>query len=162
MTHVIFDLCIRDGACVEVCPVECIVPGFPASEWPWYYVDPDTCIDCGACVPECPVEAVLPEEDLASEYQQATGVNALYFIEGPGYAALELAAGTTAGEELASTAQFQRNFSVAPNTDWIYIFDSSSGSVIQFAVDAETGALNPTDNIFALNFSGGASLVFKR
>ena len=29
MTHVIFDLCIRDGACTEVCPVECIIPGIP-------------------------------------------------------------------------------------------------------------------------------------
>ena len=29
MTHVIFDLCIRDGACAEVCPVECIIPGEP-------------------------------------------------------------------------------------------------------------------------------------
>ena len=52
MTHVIFDLCIRDGACVEVCPVECIIPGQPEAEWPWYYIDPETCIDCGACVPE--------------------------------------------------------------------------------------------------------------
>jgi len=54
MTHVIYDLCVRDGACVEVCPVECIIPGMPADEWPWYYIDPETCIDCGACVPECP------------------------------------------------------------------------------------------------------------
>ena len=67
MTHVIFDLCIRDGACAEVCPVECIVPGQPEEEWPWYYIDPDTCIDCGACVPECPVAAILPEEDLPEE-----------------------------------------------------------------------------------------------
>ena len=62
MTHVIFDACVRDGACVEVCPVECIIPGMPEDEWPWYYIDPDTCIDCGACVPECPVDAILPEE----------------------------------------------------------------------------------------------------
>ena len=66
MTHVIFDLCIRDGACVEVCPVECIVPGEPEAEWPWFYIDPDTCIDCGACVPECPVDAIRPEEISAS------------------------------------------------------------------------------------------------
>jgi len=32
MTYVIFDLCIRDGACVDVCPVECIVPGIPEEE----------------------------------------------------------------------------------------------------------------------------------
>ena len=84
MTHVIFDLCIRDGACAEVCPVECIIPGQPEEEWPWYYIDPDTCIDCGACVPECPVEAILPEEDLPEEYQYTTELNALYFTEARG------------------------------------------------------------------------------
>ena len=88
MTHVITDLCIRDGACVEVCPVECIVAGQPEAEWPWYYIDPDTCIDCGACVPECPVDAIRPEEDLEPEYFAATELNALYFTDGPGYAAM--------------------------------------------------------------------------
>ena len=85
MTHVIFDLCVRDGACIEVCPVECIRRGQPAEEWPWSYVDPDTCIDCGACAPECPTDAILPEEELPEEYQYATELNALYFSEGPGY-----------------------------------------------------------------------------
>ena len=68
MTHVITGLCIRDGACVEVCPVECIIPGQPQDEWPLYYIDPETCIDCGACVPECPVEAIFPEEDVPSAF----------------------------------------------------------------------------------------------
>ena len=85
MTHVIFELCIRDGACMEVCPVECIVPGFPEDEWPWYYIDPDTCIDCGACVPECPVEAIFPEADVPEEFQKAIEFNAKFFAEGPGY-----------------------------------------------------------------------------
>jgi ferredoxin len=90
MTHVIFDLCIRDGACAEVCPVECIVPGEPEAEWPWFYIDPDTCIDCGACVPECPVDAIRPEEDLGIEFPQyveATQKNADFFKIGPGYSA---------------------------------------------------------------------------
>jgi ferredoxin len=73
MTHIITSLCLRDGACAEVCPVECIVPGQPESEWPWYYIDPDTCIDCGACVPECPFEAIFPEEDVPDEYELAEG-----------------------------------------------------------------------------------------
>lgn len=68
MTHIITSLCLRDGACVEVCPVECIVPGLPEDEWPWYMIDPDTCIDCGACVPECPWEAIFPEEDVPSDH----------------------------------------------------------------------------------------------
>jgi ferredoxin len=73
MTHIITSLCLRDGACMEVCPVECIVPGQPASEWPWYYIDPDTCIDCGACVPECPYEAIFIQEEVKSDYVMAPG-----------------------------------------------------------------------------------------
>ncbi|NUQ36993.1 MAG: ferredoxin family protein [Caldilineales bacterium] len=73
MTHIITSLCLRDGACVEVCPVECIVPGQPESDWPWYFIDPDTCIDCGACVPECPFEAIFPEEDVPDEFELAEG-----------------------------------------------------------------------------------------
>lgn len=64
MTHIITSLCLRDGGCVEVCPVECIVPGKPQEEWPWYYIDPDTCIDCGACIPECPYEAIFTEDEV--------------------------------------------------------------------------------------------------
>ena len=48
MTHIITRLCLRDTACVEVCPVECMVLGHPEEQWPWLYIDPDTCIDCGA------------------------------------------------------------------------------------------------------------------
>ena len=73
MTHIITSLCLRDGACMEVCPVECIVPGVPTSEWPWYFVDPDTCIDCGACIPECPYEAIFIEEEIPSAYAMAEG-----------------------------------------------------------------------------------------
>jgi ferredoxin len=68
MTHVITSLCLRDGGCVTVCPVECIVPGKPEEKYPWFYIDPDTCIDCGACVPECPWEAIFPEDELPTPY----------------------------------------------------------------------------------------------
>jgi ferredoxin len=71
MTHIITALCLRDSACVTVCPVECIIPGKPEAEWPWYYIDPDTCIDCGACVPECPFEAIFPEDEVPSDYTVA-------------------------------------------------------------------------------------------
>jgi ferredoxin len=73
MTHIITSLCLRDGACVEVCPVECIIPGIPENEWPWYYIDPDTCIDCGACIPECPYEAIFVEEEVEDDYEMADG-----------------------------------------------------------------------------------------
>ena len=73
MTHIITSLCLRDGGCVDVCPVECIVPGKPVEEWPWFYIDPDTCIDCGACIPECPFEAIFPEDEVPSAYKAKGG-----------------------------------------------------------------------------------------
>ncbi len=73
MTHIITSLCLRDGGCVTVCPVECIVLGKPEGEWPWFYIDPDTCIDCGACVPECPFAAIFPEDEVPSAYQARGG-----------------------------------------------------------------------------------------
>jgi len=75
MTHVITSICLRDGGCVDVCPVECIVPGNPSDEWPLYYIDPDTCIDCGACVPECPWEAIFPEEDVPAAFVAKASIN---------------------------------------------------------------------------------------
>lgn len=73
MTHIITSLCVRHAACMVVCPVECIVPGKPESEWPWMYIDPDTCIDCGACIPECPYEAIFPEDEVPAAYQAKGG-----------------------------------------------------------------------------------------
>jgi ferredoxin len=73
MTHIVTRLCLRDTACVEVCPVECMVLGQPQDEWPWLYIDPDTCIDCGACVPECPYEAIFPEEEVPFDYVARAG-----------------------------------------------------------------------------------------
>ena len=74
MTHIITRLCLRDTACVEVCPVECMVLGQPEDKWPLLYIDPDTCIDCGACVPECPYEAIFPEEEVPFDYVAPAGV----------------------------------------------------------------------------------------
>lgn len=87
MTYVITELCTREGDCVEVCPVNCIVPGFPEEEWPLFYIDPDVCIDCGACVPVCPPEAIFPEPDVPPEHTSATALNRRFFEDGPGYAA---------------------------------------------------------------------------
>lgn len=74
MTHIITSLCLRDSACVDVCPVECIVGGEPEAEWPWFYIDPETCIDCGACIPECPFEAIFIEEEVPTAYELKAGV----------------------------------------------------------------------------------------
>ena len=66
MPYVITEPClgVKDRACVEVCPVDCI---YELPEWendPGYLViHPDECIDCGACEPVCPVKAIFPSED---------------------------------------------------------------------------------------------------
>lgn len=73
MTHIITSLCLRDRGCIEVCPVDCIVPGHPIEQYPWMYIDPDTCIDCGACVPACPYGAIFPEDDVPSAYTAKGG-----------------------------------------------------------------------------------------
>jgi len=86
MTHVITALCLRDGACVDVCPVECIVSGKPEDEWPWFFIDPNTCIDCGACVPECPFEAIFPQDEVPTAYALKAGQEVQPF-RGPRYAA---------------------------------------------------------------------------
>jgi ferredoxin--NADP+ reductase len=86
MTYVITELCTREGDCVEVCPVDCIVPGPKGNaDWPYFYIDPDTCIDCGACVPACPPEAIFPELDVPEASQAMVQANADYFLKGPGY-----------------------------------------------------------------------------
>lgn len=73
MTYIITSLCLRDGSCVPVCPVECIVPGNPQDKYPWYYIDPDTCIDCGACIPECPYEAIFVEDEVPDAFEARGG-----------------------------------------------------------------------------------------
>lgn len=73
MAHVITSLCLRDGGCATVCPVECIIPGNPIEDWPLFYIDADTCIDCGACVPECPWAAIFPEDEVPSAYKAKGG-----------------------------------------------------------------------------------------
>lgn len=113
MTHIITSLCLRDGACVEVCPVECIVPGQPENEWPWYFIDPDTCIDCGACIPECPYEAIFIEEEVPSAYQMAPGQKRIPFDT-------KVEVEAAGGEVVDLTADIQPNYdfySVGPGYD---------------------------------------------
>lgn len=68
MSHVITMLCMGDGACMKVCPVECIVRGKPETQWPWSYIDPGNCTDCGLCVEACPHEAIFLEGAVPSLY----------------------------------------------------------------------------------------------
>lgn len=123
MTYIITSLCLRDSSCVDVCPVECIVPGKPIDEWPWYYIDPDTCIDCGACIPECPYEAIFPEEEVPTAYaakggeylampKGTAGFDAVYDGENENGEPVHLEATRVleAGEEVDLSPDIQPNF----------------------------------------------------
>jgi ferredoxin len=78
MPYVIAEPCIdvKDTACVEVCPVDCIYEGSDQ-----YYIHPDECIDCGACVPECPVEAIFEDVSVPEQWHRFIQKNADYFKE---------------------------------------------------------------------------------
>ncbi|MDM0110956.1 ferredoxin family protein [Variovorax sp. J22R133] len=76
MAHVITTACIdcKDGACVPVCPVDCIYEGART-----LYIHPDECIDCGVCVSACPVQAIYEEFRLPPEMAHYTAINREFF-----------------------------------------------------------------------------------
>jgi ferredoxin len=78
MTYTICEPCIdvKDRACVDECPVDCIYEGGRM-----LYIQPDECVDCGACEPACPVTAIFYEDDVPAEWKQFTPVNAEFFNE---------------------------------------------------------------------------------
>ena len=79
MTYVIVETCIgvKDRACVDVCPVDCIHDD--GDEDFKLYIDPDECIDCGACEPECPVTAIFAEDAVPEQWTNFIQINADYF-----------------------------------------------------------------------------------
>ena len=70
---------VKDKACVDVCPVDCIHPMDDDGEVDQLYIDPQECIMCGACEPVCPVEAIFIVEDLPEEWVHYEKINADYF-----------------------------------------------------------------------------------
>ena len=78
MTYVITEPCIgvKDTACVDVCPVDCIHGDEGAAQ---LFIDPEECIDCGACEPVCPVEAIYMEDDVPQRWLSYIELNARYF-----------------------------------------------------------------------------------
>ena len=85
MTYVICEPCVdvKDTACVDVCPVDCIHPTPDNEEFfeeeVQLYIDPEECIDCGVCEPECPVEAIYAEDDVPEEWESFVATNADFF-----------------------------------------------------------------------------------
>ena len=78
MAYIITQPCIgvKDQACVEVCPVDCI-HGKEGDEQ--LYINPDECIDCGACEPVCPVNAIFIEEEVPDKWKEYISINKNYF-----------------------------------------------------------------------------------
>ena len=78
MVYIIAEPCIdvKDKACVEECPVDCIYEGERS-----LYIHPGECIDCAACEPACPVEAIFYEDDIPDEWKQFTAINAEFFSD---------------------------------------------------------------------------------
>jgi Fe-S-cluster-containing hydrogenase component 2 len=76
MAYVIASTCIdvKDGACQDVCPVECIYEGGRMM-----YIQPQECIDCGLCLSVCPVDAIFAEDDLPESARMFQIVNAEFF-----------------------------------------------------------------------------------
>ncbi len=86
MTYVITLPCVdvKDRACVEECPVDCIYEGDRT-----LYIHPEECVDCGACEPVCPTEAIYYEDDLPADLQEWYDINVQFFADlgSPGGAA---------------------------------------------------------------------------
>ncbi|MFH8737682.1 ferredoxin [Streptomyces sp. NPDC017964] len=87
MTYVTAEPCVhvKDKACVEECPVDCIYEGQRS-----LHIHPDECADCEAsCEPVCPAEAISYEEGVPPEWQDYTRANIEFFdaLGSPGGAA---------------------------------------------------------------------------
>jgi len=84
MSYVIVKKCLGEqyGACVEVCPVDCIYPGDHEGQ-PFMVIDPEICITCGACLPVCPIGAIVESEDYDQEYAKINADLSPQFKDNP-------------------------------------------------------------------------------
>jgi NAD-dependent dihydropyrimidine dehydrogenase PreA subunit len=82
MAFVIAQPCIdvKDKACVDVCPVDCIHSGDEDAQM---FINPDECTWCAACAIECPVAAIYEDADLPPEWKHFEQKNAAYFKTQP-------------------------------------------------------------------------------
>ncbi|MBI3711157.1 MAG: ferredoxin family protein [Proteobacteria bacterium] len=76
MAYVVASACIdvKDGACLKVCPVDCIYMGGRT-----VYIQPDECIDCALCVSVCPVDAIYADDELPEHEKPFTAINREFF-----------------------------------------------------------------------------------
>ena len=78
MPYVVAQPCVdvKDKACVDECPVDCIYEGSRS-----LYINPNECVDCGACEPVCPTEAIFYEDDLPDEWAWYKDAAVSFFAE---------------------------------------------------------------------------------
>ena len=78
MPYVIAQPCIgvKDGACAQVCPCDCIQTNDKA---PQMFINPDDCIDCGMCESVCPVGAIFADVELPAHWKEYEQINADFF-----------------------------------------------------------------------------------
>lgn len=84
MAYVLTSPCIgvKDGSCVDVCPVDSIHPNKDAVEYEQYdqiFIYSDECIDCGASESACPVAAIFEESAVQAHEREYILLNAAYF-----------------------------------------------------------------------------------
>lgn len=78
MPYIITEACIdvKDKACIQECPVDCIYEGNNM-----VYINPDECVDCGACEPVCPSSAIYYHEDVPENKKVFIEINKEFFKE---------------------------------------------------------------------------------
>ena len=76
MTYVILSACVdvKDGACADVCPVDCIYEG-PKM----YLIHPEECISCSLCETICPVDAIHKIDAVPEGEENYIAINRDYF-----------------------------------------------------------------------------------
>ncbi len=81
MPFIITEPCIevKDGTCVEVCPVDCI---HTADEEKMFFIDPVACIDCAYCESVCPVNAIFDEFTVPAKWREYIRKNREFFANG--------------------------------------------------------------------------------
>lgn len=84
MAYVIAEHCagVKDTACVDVCPVDCIHPRKDEAVFAdaqQLYIDEANCICCAACVPVCPVSAIYLAEELPEKWRKYTAENTAWY-----------------------------------------------------------------------------------
>lgn len=70
---------VKDGACVDVCPADCIETTDASTQ---FFIDPQRCIDCDVCVTVCPVDAIYREDEVPDGWRSYITRNADFFAEG--------------------------------------------------------------------------------